>query len=54
MYRDDFGIITLVIICFGITNTSVKKFRYFNFLCSNCTEVFAETYSSLKKFDIDV
>ena len=26
MHRDDFGIFTLVIICFGITNTSVQNF----------------------------
>ena len=25
MYRDDFGILTLVIICFGITYTSVQN-----------------------------
>ena len=26
MYRDDSGILSLVIKCFGITNTSVKNF----------------------------
>ena len=26
MYRDEFGISTLVIICFGITNTSLQNF----------------------------
>ena len=26
MYRDDLGILTLVIKCFGITNTSVQIF----------------------------
>ena len=26
MYRDDFGILTSVIKCFGITNTSVQNF----------------------------
>ena len=26
MYRDDLGILTLVIKCFGITNTSVQNF----------------------------
>ena len=26
MYRDDSGIFSLVIKCFGITNTSVQKF----------------------------
>ena len=30
------------------------KFCYSNFLCSNCTEVFAETKSFLNKFNIDV
>ena len=30
------------------------KFRYSNFLCSNCTEVFTETKSFLNKIDIDV
>ena len=26
MYRDDLGMVTLVIKCFGITNTSVQNF----------------------------
>ena len=26
MYRDDLGMLTLVIKCFGITNTSVQNF----------------------------
>ena len=26
MYKDDFGLLTLVIKCFGITNTSVQNF----------------------------
>ena len=28
MHRDDFGILTLVITCLGITNTSVQKFTF--------------------------
>ena len=31
MYRDDFGISTLVIICFGITNTSLQNSSLFEF-----------------------
>ena len=46
MYRDDSGILSLVILCLGITNTSVQ-----NFLRLNCTEVFVETKSFLIKFN---
>ena len=49
MYKDDSGISSLVIKCFGISNTSGTKFRYLNFLCQNCTEVFAETKSFFLK-----
>ena len=48
MYKDDSGILSLVIKCFFGT-----KFRYSNFLCQNSTEVFAENKSFLNKFDID-
>ena len=46
MYRDDFGLLTLVIICFGITNTSVQNFAI-RISSLNCTEVFAKTKNFL-------
>ena len=43
MYRDDSGIFSLVIKCFGITNTSVQNFAIRISSVKNCSEVFAET-----------
>ena len=53
MYVDDSGISSLVIKCFGITNTSVQNFAI-RISCENCTKVFAETKSVLKKFNIHI
>ena len=54
MYSDDSGILSLVIKCFGITNTSVQKFAIWTSSVQKSTEVFAENKSSLNKFNIDV
>ena len=45
-YRDDSGIFSLVIKCFGITNTLVQNFT-FRISSVKTTEVFAETKSFL-------
>ena len=53
MYRDDSGILILVIKCFVITSTSVQNFAI-RLSSVKTTEVFAETKSFFNQFNIDV
>ena len=53
MYRDDLGILTLVIKCCGITNTSVQNFAI-RISSVKTNEVFAETKNFSNKFNINV
>ena len=45
MHRDALSILSLVIKCFGITNTSVQNFAILISSVKTVTEVFAETKS---------
>ena len=55
MYRDGSAISSLVIKCFGITNTSIQNFAIRISSVKTCTEVFAETKSFFFNiFNIDV
>ena len=54
MYRDDLGILSLVIKCFSITNTSLQHFAIRIPSAKTVPKCFAETKRFLNNFNIDV
>ena len=54
MYRDDSGIFSLVIKCFGITNTSVQNFAIRISSVKTVSKCLWKLKVFLKKFNIDV
>ena len=54
MYRDDSGILSLVIKCFGITNTSVQNFAIRISSVKTVPKCLRKLKGFLNKFHIDV